>query len=163
MSLRCAVRRYLGTDHTPAIHRRLDALEAKMADFLTLLNGLAAQSEEATAAQQASFLNIHNALNRQGQQIADLQQQLADAVAAQGRVTPEMQAKADEIAQSLADIKKGAETADDGFEPAEEPVEPVPPAEPVPDVPGDETPTQEVPAAPAESETPADSAGRRNR
>ncbi len=148
------LRQLLGTDHLPRINRKLDTLELAMADFLTLLNGLAAQSSEASAAQQASFLNIHNALNRQGQQIADLQQQLADAISAQGRVTPEMQAKADQIAESLADIRRGAETADDGFEPVEEPATEVP-AEP--EVPAVEEPTVEVPA----EQPPAENARRR--
>lgn len=126
LSLRDRIRAYLGVD-------ALQRIEETMAtEFLTMLQGIAAQTSELTATQQASFVNIHNAINRQTQQITDLRQQLTDALQNQGKVTPEMQAKADEIAQSLADLKKGAETADDGFEPVEEPTEPAP---------GDETPT----------------------
>lgn len=147
-SLRDRIRGFLGTDQIASLHRRLDAQEATMTTMLDLLNGLVSKTTEASAAQQASFLNIHNALNRQGEQITDLQRQLREALENQGEVTPEMQAKADEIAQSLADIKRGAETADDGFEPVE-----------VPDEDGDVIATPDVAAEQAPVANPVEGAG----
>jgi hypothetical protein len=145
---RTRIRALLGTDTLP----RIEALMAN--EMLTLLQGLAAQTAELNATQQASVVNIHNA------SIRDLSQQLADALAADGKVTPEMQAAADQIQTALADIKKGAETADDDFEPAEDPADDEPaggdvPADggdtpvdtdPVDTTPVDETPTGDVPA-----------------
>jgi regulator of replication initiation timing len=161
-AFRTRVRRYLGTDVIP----RLEALMAN--EILTLLNGLVNQTTEASAAQQASFLNLHNGLTRQEQAIRELTAQLAAAVEGNGKVTPEMQEVATRLSESLADIKKAAQTADDGFEPVEEPTEPtdpgtevppvdVPPVdvpvEPTPDVPVTDqpAPVDEVPAAEARS------------
>jgi ABC-type transporter Mla subunit MlaD len=123
--IRTGVRSYLGTDALPR-------LESTMSDWLTVLNGLVTQTSEASAAQQASFLNLHNGINRLDGQIADLQQQLADALANSGTVTPEMQALADQISTSLDDMKTAADTADDGFEPVAAPVEPTTPVETAP-------------------------------
>lgn len=125
LSIRDSVRDYLGTDALPR-------MESTMSDWLTVLNGLVTQTSEASAAQQASFLNLHNGINRLDSQIADLRQQLADALANQGTVTPEMQALADQISTSLGDMKTAADTADDGFEPVAAPTEPTTSEEPAP-------------------------------
>lgn len=114
--LRTRIRAYLGTD-------TLTRMEQTMSDWLTVLNGLVNQTTEASAAQRASFLNLHNGINSLGGQISDLQQQLADALANSGTVTPQMQALADQISTSLTDMKAAADTADDGFEPVTEPSE----------------------------------------
>lgn len=137
MNLRTRLRAYLGTDRIPLLESSLMANE-----ILTLLNGLLNQSKEASAAQQASFLNLHNAVGRLDSQVADLRNQLANS----GTVTEEMQTLANDITTSLGDMKKAAETADDGFEPVEEPTDGTEPgtdmlAEPAP---ADETPTVPV-------------------
>jgi hypothetical protein len=135
-SFQARVRRWLGTD-------TLQRIEELMAtEVLTLLQGLVSQTTEASAAQQASFVNIHNALNRQDTAIRDLTTRLNEAIESNGRVTPEMQEAASQVSAALADLKKAAETADDGFEPAEEPTE----EQPVDVLPGDEFPPAEVPA-----------------
>jgi hypothetical protein len=124
MGLRATIRVYLGTDRIPYLFDHLRGIEATMAnEILTLLQGLASQTAELNATQQASIVNIHNGFERLSANIRDLSQQLADALASNGAVTPEMQAAADEISQALADIKKGAETADDDFEPVEPPAD----------------------------------------
>lgn len=125
--IRKSLRGLLGTDGI----QRIEALMAT--EILTLLQGLAAQTTELTATQQASFVNIHNAINRQSEAITDLTRRLEDALANNGKVTPEMQEAANKVSTALADLKKAAETADDGFEPAEAPTE-------EPAAPGDETP-----------------------
>lgn len=139
-SLRIRLRAFLGTDHLPP-------LESQMTTMLELLNGLLNQSKEASAAQQASFLNLHNAVGRLDSQVADLRQQLADAAANGDSVTEEMQVLANDITTSLGDMKKAAETADDGFEPVEEPTEGT---EPGTDVPAEPAPADETPTVPVE-------------
>jgi hypothetical protein len=149
LALRTRLRAYFGTDRIP----HLENLMAN--EILTLLHGLVSQSTEATAAQQASFLNLHNGLNRQEQAIRDLTAQLAAAVEGNGKVTPEMQELATRLSTSLDDIKKAAQTADDGFEPVEEPAPgtdaPANPEVPA-EVPADETPTVPVEGQPVTDE-----------
>ncbi|WP_213004864.1 hypothetical protein [Paractinoplanes toevensis] len=130
LSLKHRIRRYLGTHLLPH-------LEDHMTTFVTLLNGLAAQQQEASAAQQASFVNLHNAIGRLDQSVRDLEQAVAN-----GDASPEVEAKAAEISQALADMKSAADTADNGFEPVEEPPaeEPAQPEAPV--EPGTETPAE---------------------
>jgi hypothetical protein len=143
--MRTWIRRYFG----------ITDLETHMATWLDTLHALAAQTTAASAAQVVSFTNLQNGLNRQEQQIAELRAQLRNAT----EVTPEMQAKVDEISLTLADMKSAADTADNGYEPA--PVEPEqPPVEPVED---DSDPEQPVenPDVPAEPTEPATETGRR--
>lgn len=150
--LRNAIRRYLGTKQ--ALNHISD-LEERMATWLTVMNGLVEQSTAASAAQQTSFANLHNGQVRQEQQIAEFKQMLADALAKNGEVTPEMQAKVDEISQTLTDMKNAADTADDGFEPVEEPTDEVPPVEqPTEEQPPVVTePVEGEPTVPSEGET----------
>ena len=157
-SLRTRLRAYLGTDHLPRI-------EDRMTTFLTLLTGLAAQQQEASAAQQASFLNLHNAVDKLQQSVIDLQTAVAN-----GEVSDEVQAAATAISENLATMKKAAETADDGFEPVEAPTEPTNPTLPngpvdggdVPVVtdPTDGTGVDETPTVPVE-DVPAENARKR--
>ncbi len=119
-----------------------------MSEILTMLHGLVAQTTEASAAQQASFVNLHNGLTRQEQAIRDLTAKLAEAVESNGKVTPEMQEIATRLQESLTDIKKAAETADDGFEPVEAPDTEDVLAEPNPGVPA--TPNVPVDGSPVE-------------
>jgi uncharacterized phage infection (PIP) family protein YhgE len=151
LSLRTRLRAYLGTDLLPL-------LESQMTTMLELLTGLTNQTAEASAAQQASFLNLHNGMNRLAQQVTDLRQQLADAAANSGQVTEEMQVKANEISESLADMKKAADTADNGFEPVEEPVITDPGTEvPAnPEVPVETTPAEETLTVPVEGQPVTD-------
>lgn len=122
--LRSGLRRYLGIEH---IHEHLQRMENTMANWQNVLNGIVEQTTAASAAQATSFHNLQSAIDRQTGQLADLAQQLADAVANNGEVTPEMQAKVDQITQSLTDMKDAADAADNGFEPVEEPTEPTQP------------------------------------
>jgi hypothetical protein len=163
-SFRDRLRAYLGTDTNPRIEEHMAN------EILTLLNGLVAQTSELSATQQASVVNIHNGFERMNTSIRDLSQQLADALANDGKVTPEMQAAADQIQSALADIKKGAETADDDFEPVEAPTEPTDPNVPSGPVDGgdtpvvtdpiDGTPVDETPTVPVE-DVPAENARKR--
>ncbi len=158
------VRRWLGTDQIASLTDRFNAQEATMTTMLELLTGLVTKTTEASAAQQASFLNLHNAVDKLTANVARLEQLVAN-----GDATEEMQTLATEIRTNLDDMKKAADTADDGFEPVETPTEPTEPGtptepatpvEPTPDVPGD----PQVPGdTPAEGETPADNTGRRSR
>jgi hypothetical protein len=142
LPIRACIRRYLGTDH----------LEEHVTSMLELLNGLVAKTTEASAAQQASFLNLHNGMNRLTQQVTDLRAQLA----AGGEVTEDMQVLANSITESLSDMRKAADTADDGFEPIEEPVVVEPGVEPAnPEVPA-EVPADETPTVPAEGQPVTD-------
>jgi hypothetical protein len=158
-ALRTAVRRYLGTGTLPR-------MESNMTSMLTLLQGLSAQTSEASAAQQASFLNLHNALDRLSQNVRDLQEQVAN-----GDVSPEVQALATQLSENLTTIKKAAETADDGFEPVEVPEdgdEPTVPVEPTPEVPAEpEVPVVDEPApvedVPAEPDVPTENVAKRGR
>ncbi len=157
MSLADRFRRLLGTD-------TLTRLEKTMADdFLTLFRNIAENTKSLDATQQAVALNIKNGFSNLETKVADLTRQLAE----KDQVDEEIRALAAGINEDLGTIGKNVEAMDNGYEPA--PAEPETPAEPVPPVvPGDETPTQEVPAdpptpAPAEGETPADSTGRRGR
>jgi len=133
-SLKQHLRTYLGI---AGLHHHIDELESNMADWNTVLNGLVEQTTATSAAQATSFSNLQNGLNAQGDQIRELRQLLDDAIANQGTVTPEMQAKVDEISQSLTTMKDAADSADNGFEPVE-PVEPEQPTVPV--TPDDTTP-----------------------
>jgi hypothetical protein len=136
-SLRDAVRHYLGTAHIDTIPDHLHRMENTMAQWIDVLNGLVAQTEAASAAQATSFSNLQGAINRQTADIAELRRLLDDAAQNAGEVTPEMQAKVTAIATALDDMKKAADTADNGFEPVETPEEP--PSAPVdtPELPGD--------------------------
>lgn len=92
-----------------------------MADFLTVLHGIADQTSELNATQQVSALNIHNALTKLEGSVADLKQQLADALANDGAITPEMQNLIDDINTGLGTVKQNITTMDDGYEPVEPP------------------------------------------
>jgi uncharacterized phage infection (PIP) family protein YhgE len=129
--MRTWLRRYLG----------LDTLEETMATWTDVLNQLVAQTTAASAAQATSFSNLQAAINRQGTEIAELRDLLANG----GEVTGEMQAKVDAIAQSLIDMRTAADTADNGFEPAPDDEDPTGPVEddttePVQDEDGDVLP-----------------------
>jgi hypothetical protein len=120
--IRDDLRRFLGTaDLLTALHR----MENTMATWQTVLNGLVEQTTAASAAQATSFHNLQGAIDRQGDQIDELKALLADG----GEVTPEMQAKADEISQALTDMKAAADAADDGFEPVVEQPQPEQPTD----------------------------------
>nr|WP_221374382.1 hypothetical protein [Actinoplanes polyasparticus] len=145
MDLRDRIRAYLNTD-------RLPRMEQNMADWLTTLNGLVQQTTAASAAQATSFSNLQGAIGRQTADIAELRRLLEQA----GEVTPEMQALAAQIGQSLDDMKKAAETADNGFEPVEEvptdvPGDGVPPTDGQPPVDAPVEPVTDVPAEQAEN------------
>jgi outer membrane biosynthesis protein TonB len=158
-TFRSRVRAFLGLNALPR-------MESTMTSMLTLLQGLSAQTSEASAAQQASFLNLHNGLDRLSQNVRDLQEQVAN-----GDVSPEVQALATQLSENLTTIKKAAETADDGFEPVEvpgddEPTDPGTPA--TPEVPAEpEVPVVDEPApaedVPAEPETPTENVAKRGR
>ncbi|WP_433731036.1 hypothetical protein ACQP2Y_21655 [Actinoplanes sp. CA-051413] len=130
-----------------------------MTTMLELLNGLVAKTTEASAAQQASFLNLHNAVGKLQANVARLEQLVRD-----GEVSEELQTLVTQVASNVEDMRKAADTADDGFEPVEEPVavepgaepaNPEVPAEPVPGgVPADETPTVPVEGQPVTDEAP---------
>lgn len=145
--LRDHIRRYLGTQTIP---NHLADLEERMTTMLELLNGLVTKTTEASAAQQASFLNLHNAVGKLTTNVARLEQLVRD-----GETSEELQAVAAQIRTNLDDMKRAADTADDGFEPVEAPTDPgapvaeVPAEQPVVEtptdtVPVDETPTEEV-------------------
>jgi hypothetical protein len=158
-SLRDAVRHYLGTAHIDTIPDRLHRMEQTMATWTTVLNGLVEQTTAASAAQATSFSNLQGAINRQTEAIADLQRQLAEA----GEVTPEMQARVAEISAALDDMKKAADTADNGFEPVDEAPE-QPSETPDNEVPVEEQPTTpgvEVPPTDQPADTPDDGTARR--
>ncbi len=129
------VRRWLGVDTLPRINRKLDALEAKMADILDVLHGIANNTTELNATQQAAALNVSNGFRKLEADVADLKAQLAQALEDQIQVTPEIQALVDRINDGLTTVKTNIQTMDDGFEPVDTPEQPV-----------DETPTGEVPA-----------------
>lgn len=138
---RARLRRYLGTDTLPRMERT-------MANWLTVLNGLVEQTTAASAAQAASFSNLQGAINRQSTAIADLQKQLADAVANGADVPADMQAKVTEISQALDDMKKAADTADNGFEPVEDEEPETPEGEPT------APPITDEPVEPADGSRP---------
>jgi hypothetical protein len=94
-----------------------------MNDFLTVLHGIADQTGELNATQQVSALNIHNALAKLEASVADLKQQLADALANGGAITPEMQNLIEQINTGLGTVKANITTMDDGYEPVEPPAD----------------------------------------
>ncbi|WP_250029775.1 hypothetical protein [Paractinoplanes maris] len=144
VSLRSRIRAYLGTDTLPR-------MEQAMATWTTVLNGLVEQTTAASAAQATSFTNLQNAITRQTTAIGDLQSQLETAVANGDSVPEGMQAKVVEISQALDDMKKAADTADNGFEPVEE----TPAEEPV-EVPGGDTSPVDQPVEPGTDVPPAE-------
>jgi small-conductance mechanosensitive channel len=113
-SARRWARNWLGLDQISIILQRIEDTMAN--EMIDLLQGLAAQTSDLTATQQAAFTNIHNGQQRLEQQIGDLKQQLTDALNSGGKVTPEMQAAADQISQAMADLKKAATVASSDFD-----------------------------------------------
>jgi hypothetical protein len=149
--LRHRVRCWLGVTD---LHHQLQRIEATMAnEILNLVQGLVAQTTDLTATQQAAFTNIHNGQQRLDSKIGELKQQLADALAGDGKVTPEIQAAVDQIAQAYADLKQGATVASQGFDEdhsADEDQPVVPPAD------GGDTPTDPTGDVPTDPEQPGD-------
>lgn len=146
-SLRDRIRRYLGTDNP--------RMENTMATMLELLTGLTAKTTEASAAQQASFLNLHNAVDKLTTNVARLEQLVRD-----GEASEELQTLATQISENLGDMKKAADTADDGFEPVE-----APPVEtPGGDVPPADQPVEDgTPVEPGNEVPPTDGSTSRRR
>jgi hypothetical protein len=136
LPFRTRLRAYLGTDLLPV-------LESRMTTMLELLTGLVAKTTEASAAQQASFLNLHNAMNKLTTNVARLEQLVRE-----GEVSEELQTLVTQVSSNVEDMRKAADTADDGFEPVQD--------TPVVTDPGTEAPPADVPAEPAPGEGPVD-------